>query len=138
LGRLHPIDQKDLVHETSAPLTTPDSCIFCQIVAGTAPADIVVATDTTVAFRDLSPAAPVHVLVVPRRHIDDAAAISGADGAVLADMMLTAQAVAESEGIDGKDRGYRLIINVGPDAMNSVPHLHLHVLGGKPLAGSMA
>ncbi len=119
-------------------MTTPNACIFCQIAEGSAPAEIVVATETTVAFRDLSPMAPVHVLVVPRRHIDDAAAITAADGAVLADMMLTAQAVAKAEGIDGKDRGFRLMMNVGPDAMNSVPHLHLHVLGGKPLVGSMA
>lgn len=115
-----------------------ENCIFCSIVAGRAPADVVVETETTVAFRDLTPAAPVHVLVVPRRHIDNASSLTSGDGQVLADLLVTAQAVAKAEGIDGADRGYRLIVNVGPDAMNSVPHLHLHVLGGQPLRGHLA
>ena len=91
-------------------------------------------TPTTVAFKDINPAAPLHVLVVPRRHIDDASTVTAEDGPVLADMLLAARAVADAAGLAGPDRGYRLIFNVGPDAMNSVPHLHLHVLGGEPTA----
>ena len=113
-------------------------CLFCGIVAGDVPAEIVHSTETTVAFKDIAPAAPLHVLVVPRRHIDDAAHITPADGPVLADMLLAARAVAEAAGVAGPDRGYRLIFNIGPDAMNSVPHLHLHVLGGQPLKGHFA
>lgn len=110
-------------------------CLFCGIVAGDIPADLVHQTDTVVAFKDISPAAPLHVLVVPRRHIDDAAQITPEDGPVLADLLIAAKAVADAAGVGGPDRGYRLIFNVGPDSMNSVPHLHLHVLGGEPLKG---
>ena len=104
-------------------------CLFCRIVAGEVPSSEVVATPTTYAFRDINPAARVHVLVVPRRHVDDAAALTPDDGALLADLVTTAQAVAAAEGI--AESGYRLIFNVGPDALNSVGHLHLHVLGGE-------
>jgi histidine triad (HIT) family protein len=113
-------------------------CLFCKIVAGELPAEIVHQTETTVAFKDIHPAAPLHVLVVPRRHIDDAAAITADDGPLLADMVLVAQAVAQAAGVATPERGYRLVFNVGPDAMNSVPHLHLHVLGGEPLKGHFA
>ena len=113
-------------------------CLFCRIVAGDIPSDRVHETETTVAFKDINPAAPLHVLVVPRRHIEDAAAVTAEDGPVLADMLVTARAVAEAAGVAGPDRGYRLIFNIGPDAMNSVPHLHLHVLGGEPLKGHFA
>jgi histidine triad (HIT) family protein len=110
-------------------------CLFCKIVAGEVPSEIVHETGTTVAFKDINPAAPLHILVVPRRHIDDASTVTPDDGPVLADMLLTARAVAEGAGVAGPDRGYRLIFNIGPDALNSVPHLHLHVLGGEPLKG---
>jgi histidine triad (HIT) family protein len=110
-------------------------CLFCGIVAGDIPAEIVYQTDTVVAFKDIAPAAPLHVLVVPRRHIADASVVQAADGDVLADMVMAAHAVAEQAGVAGPDRGYRLIFNIGPDALNSVPHLHLHVVAGKPLGG---
>jgi histidine triad (HIT) family protein len=113
-------------------------CLFCKIVAGEIPSDNVHSTPTTLAFKDIAPAAPLHVLVVPRRHITDAAHVTEADGPVLADMVMAAHAVAEAAGVGGPDRGYRLIFNIGPDAMNSVPHLHLHVLGGQPLKGHFA
>ncbi|HEX4245166.1 MAG TPA: HIT domain-containing protein, partial [Acidimicrobiales bacterium] len=87
----------------------------------------------TVAFRDLNPFAPVHVLVVPKRHIVNASEIGPDDAEDVAELFVAAQAVAAAEGIGGPDRGYRLIFNVGPDASNSVPHLHLHVLGGRAL-----
>ena len=116
-----------------ASLTTSDpNCPFCRIVAGEVPADIVLTTDMSVAFRDINPQAPVHVLVVPRKHIVDAAALGRDDGELLADMVGAAQRVAESEGV--AERGYRLLFNVGADASNSVPHLHLHVIGGRRLS----
>jgi histidine triad (HIT) family protein len=113
-------------------------CLFCNIVAGDIPAEVVHSTETTVAFKDINPAAPLHVLVVPRRHIDDASTVTPDDAAVLADMVLAARAVADQAGLVQPDRGYRLIFNIGPDAMNSIPHLHLHVLGGQPLEGHFA
>jgi histidine triad (HIT) family protein len=106
-------------------------CLFCGIVAGDVPADIVRTDELTVVFRDLNPQAPMHVLVVPKRHITNAGALTPADGADLAAMVTAAKAVADDEGFGGADRGYRLVFNVGPDALNSVPHLHLHVLGGR-------
>lgn len=109
-------------------------CLFCRIVAGEVPADVVGRTDRTVAFRDISPQAPVHVLVVPRRHVDHAGALTAGHAEDVAAMFETAREVAESEGIASEDRGYRLVLNVGPDAQNSVGHLHMHVIGGRPMS----
>ena len=108
-------------------------CVFCGIVAGDVPADVVHATERTVAFRDIAPQAPVHVLVVPRRHIDHAGKVGAADAADVAEMLEAAREVAAHEGIAEPHRGYRLVFNVGKDAQNSVGHLHLHVLGGRPM-----
>ncbi len=102
-------------------------------MAGDVPADIVWTDERTVAFRDISPQAPVHVLVVPKRHIANAGSVVEADADDVVALITAARAVAEAEGIAGQDRGYRLVFNVGPDALNSVPHLHLHVLGGRVL-----
>jgi histidine triad (HIT) family protein len=107
-------------------------CLFCGILAGDIPSTEVLTTETTYAFRDVNPAAPSHVLVVPREHIVDAAALTSDHGNVLAEMFLTAQRVAEMEGLS--ERGYRLVFNVGPESGNSVPHLHLHVLGGRSMS----
>ena len=107
-------------------------CLFCRIVAGEVPADIVRDDEQTLAFRDINPQAPTHVLVVPKRHIDNAATVTAEDGDILAAMIVAAREVATSEGIGTPDRGYRLVFNVGPDALNSVPHLHVHLLGGRP------
>jgi histidine triad (HIT) family protein len=90
-------------------------------------------TERTVAFRDIAPQAPVHVLVVPRRHIDHAGALGEDHAGDLVAMFGAARSIAAQEGIDGDERGYRLVFNVGKDAQNSVPHLHLHVLGGRPM-----
>jgi histidine triad (HIT) family protein len=106
-------------------------CLFCGIVAGDIPAEVVRTDERTVAFRDLNPQAPVHVLVVPKRHVVNAAAVTADDGDEMAALLVAAKAVADAEGIGGADRGYRLVFNVGPDALNSVGHLHLHVLGGR-------
>ena len=109
----------------------PGDCIFCRIVSGDLPADIVGRSDHAVAFRDVSPQAPVHVLVIPRRHIENAATVERDDAEVMADMVVLARQVAQDDGI--AESGYRLVFNVGEDATNSVPHLHLHVLGGRSL-----
>ncbi len=85
------------------------------------------------AFRDINPQAPVHVLVVPRQHIEHAAALEPDHAEELTDLFLVARQVARQEGIDGPERGFRLLFNVGPEALNSVPHLHLHVIGGRQL-----
>jgi len=110
-------------------------CLFCRIVAGEIPADVVHSSELAVAFRDLNPQAPVHVLVVPRRHIDNAGVLESGDAEALAGVFEAARHVAEAQGV--AESGYRLVFNVGEDALNSVPHLHLHVLGGRRLAGSL-
>ncbi len=108
-------------------------CLFCGIVAGDIPSKREAEDDLCVAFHDVAPAAPFHVLVVPRRHITNAAELGAGDGEVLAAMAQMARRVAEANGFAPEERGYRLVMNVGPDAMNSVPHLHLHVLAGKQM-----
>lgn len=111
-------------------MADPD-CIFCRIVSGDLPATIVRRDDSTVAFRDLNPQAPVHVLVIPVEHVDNAASLERDHAGLLADVFVAAREVAEAEGV--ADSGYRLVFNVGDDALNSVPHLHLHVIGGRPM-----
>ena len=106
-----------------------EGCIFCGIVAGTVPADVVHRTDRSVAFRDLNPVAPTHVLVVPAQHHEDAVALAVADPEGAADLVATAAAVAEAEGLTG----YRLVYNTGREAGQTVFHTHLHVLGGRSL-----
>lgn len=90
-------------------------------------------SERTVAFRDIAPQAPVHVLVVPRRHVEHAGVLAPEHADDLAAMFAAAKAVADQEGIGGSARGYRLVCNVGKDAQNSVPHFHLHVIGGRPM-----
>ena len=109
-------------------MTDPD-CVFCKIVAREIPAPLLAETDRVVAFRDVNPQAPTHVLVVPRDHIAHAGVVGPEHGATVADLFVAAQQVAAAEGLT--DRGYRLVFNVGDDSGNSVPHLHLHVLGGQ-------
>jgi histidine triad (HIT) family protein len=108
------------------------SCIFCRIAAREVPADILHASDTVVAFRDLTPQAPTHILVIPKEHIGSIVDIDDRHADVLADMIQAANHLAKTEGID--TGGYRLVTNVGPDAGQSVFHLHLHLLGGRPMA----
>lgn len=109
-----------------------DGCLFCKIARGEIPAQVVHKDDTVTAFRDINPEAPVHVLVIPNQHVGSAAEIGPGNGALMAAMLVAANRVAESEGI--AESGYRLVMNVGADAGMSVPHLHLHVLGGRKLA----
>jgi histidine triad (HIT) family protein len=110
-----------------------DDCLFCEIVAGRVPAAIVHETDRTVAFEDIAPVAPLHVLVVPRQHLTNASSIGPEHAEDLAAMVVAAREVADANGIANEERGYRLVFNVGRDSANSVPHLHLHVIGGRPM-----
>lgn len=108
------------------------SCLFCRVVAGEEPADVLHETDTVVAFRDLRPQAPTHVLLIPKEHVEDLTEIDDEHGAVLVDIAKAAAHLAETEGID--ESGWRLVANVGPDAGQSVLHLHFHLLGGRRMA----
>ncbi len=107
-------------------------CLFCKIVAGDIPATVVLDTDDVLAFRDLNPMAPTHVLVIPKRHIPGADHIATEDGEALAAMFAAAREVAAADGV--AESGYRAVFNVGEDSGQSVPHLHLHVLGGRRLS----
>lgn len=103
-------------------------CIFCAIVAGAVPSTVVAETEQVLAFRDINPAAPVHVLVVPKEHIADSAAdLTMAHGDILGQMFELAAGVAELEGLDGT---YRLVTNSGAGAGQTMFHLHFHLLGG--------
>lgn len=106
----------------------PD-CLFCRIAAGEIPAEVVYSDDAVVAFRDVNPRAPTHVLVIPRRHIPSAADLTDADGPTLAALFAALRQVAEESGL----RGYRIVTNVGAEAGQSVFHLHLHLLGGRAM-----
>jgi histidine triad (HIT) family protein len=106
-------------------------CLFCKIVAGEVPASRVLESSRTVSFRDISPQAPVHVLVVPRDHYPDLGALAAADSGLMAEVMAQAHEVAVAEGIS--ESGYRVVLNTGPDAGQAVHHVHVHVLGGRGL-----
>ena len=106
-------------------------CLFCKIAAGEIPSNIVYQDDTVVAFRDINPEAPQHILLIPRRHIESMANLTPEDGPMLASIYTTASRLARELGIEKS--GYRFLTNVGPDAGQSVFHLHFHLLGGRPL-----
>ena len=107
-------------------------CLFCSIVTGEIPAEKVVESERTVAFRDINPQAPVHVLVVPREHYPDLAAVAAAGEGLLAEIASQAHRVAVEQGV--ADSGYRVVFNTGADGGQTVGHVHAHVLGGRPLA----
>ena len=106
-------------------------CLFCRIVTGEVPAQVVHEGDRTLAFRDVNPQAPTHVLVVPKAHHADVAALSDADPALLADVLAAAVAVARDEGLGD---GFRVVSNTGADGGQTVGHLHVHVLGGRAMS----
>jgi histidine triad (HIT) family protein len=108
----------------------PD-CLFCGISAGQIPATIVWDGKRIVAFRDISPQAPTHVLVVPRDHFPNVAALAGAGDGLLDELVAAAHEIAVAEGIDAS--GYRIVFNTGSDGGQTVGHVHAHVLGGRPL-----
>jgi histidine triad (HIT) family protein len=108
-----------------------DDCLFCRIAAGSIPATVVYATDTVLAFRDIDPKAPAHVLVIPREHHADVVALADADPALAGELLGAVAAVAKAEGLGGN--GFRVIFNSGAHAGQEVFHVHAHVLGGAPL-----
>jgi len=107
------------------------SCLFCKIVAKEIPATVVTENDDAIAFRDIHPAAPTHVLVIPKKHIASVAEMSDGDAALLGRLVLFASEVAKNEGLG--ESGFRLVSNTGPNAGQSVFHLHWHVLGGRAM-----
>lgn len=114
----------------AAPEATGD-CLFCQIAAGTIPATIVHDDDQVMAFRDIAPRAPTHLLLIPRQHIDSALELTELDGPLLGRLFAVAADLARSEGIAAG--GYRLVTNIGDWGGQTVDHLHLHLLGGRSL-----
>jgi histidine triad (HIT) family protein len=107
-------------------------CLFCRIVAGDVPSTKVLETDLVLAFRDIAPQAPTHVVVVPKQHYADTYDIAHNDPTLLGEVLKTATDVAVQEGLTG---GYRIITNTGPDSGQTVFHVHAHVLGGRNLMG---
>ena len=111
------------------------SCLFCKIIAGEIPSTKVYEDDTILAFRDIAPQAPTHVLVVPKMHIADTNGITPENSAVIAHIFAVIPAIAKAEGLEN---GYRVVTNCGPDSGQTVPHLHFHILGGKQMDLQMA
>ncbi len=109
----------------------PADCLFCRIAAGEIPATKVHEDDLVLAIRDINPQAPTHVLVMPVAHVASAADLTDADGPLLGRLFAVVADLARQEGLDG---GWRLVTNVGRDGGQSVDHLHLHLLGGRPMA----
>jgi histidine triad (HIT) family protein len=107
-------------------------CLFCKFVSKKLPARIVFEDDSCLAFEDISPKAPVHILIIPKTHIASANAMTPEDETVLGHLALVARKVAAEKNID--QSGYRTVMNTGPDAGQSVFHIHLHLLGGRPMA----
>jgi histidine triad (HIT) family protein len=110
-------------------------CIFCQIASGKIPSDIVYQDKEILAFRDINPKAPVHILIIPKRHIPSLNQLKEADLLVVSRMVAVASKLAKDEGIDKK--GYRLAINCGKEGGQLVPHLHMHLLGGRQLSDAL-
>ena len=110
---------------------TERDCLFCKIVAGELPADVVRRTDRVLAFRDINPQAPTHVLVIPKDHHPDAAALAAADPGLLGEVLSEAREVAAGDGVEKS--GYRIVFNTGKGAGQTVFHVHAHVLGGRDL-----
>ena len=112
-------------------MSTDPDCIFCKIATGQIPAGIVHQDEQATAFRDVNPQAPVHVLVVPNQHVANTTVLDASHDAVVGALIRVAHAIARQEGI--ADSGYRLVVNTGRDANNTVPHLHVHLLGGRAM-----
>ena len=112
-----------------------DNCLFCKIIAGDIPSSKVYEDDLCYAFRDINPQAPTHILVVPKTHVANLAEAADLPDETLAHLLRVIGQIAKSEGLAG---GFRVISNCGPDACQSVPHLHFHILGGRQMADQMA
>ncbi|MFC1939164.1 histidine triad nucleotide-binding protein [Chloroflexota bacterium] len=110
-------------------------CIFCKIVAGEIPADTLYQDEEVIAFRDINPQSPTHLLIIPKKHIPSLNHLSGAESSLVGGMVNTANQLAKREGIT--ESGYRLVINCGKQGGQLVPHLHLHLLGGRQLSDGL-
>ena len=110
-------------------------CIFCKIVAGEIPSTKVYEDESILAFRDINPMAPTHILVIPKTHIPSVDGVTAENSAIVAKIFEVIPRIAAAEGLQG---GYRVVSNCGPDAGQTVPHLHFHILGGKTLSVDMA
>jgi len=110
-------------------------CIFCKVVAGEIPSDIIYQDEEAIAFRDIEPQAPVHLLIIPRKHNPSLADLTEAESSLVAHMVNIANQLAAKEGISAS--GYRLVINCGEQGGQLVPHLHMHLLGGRQLSGAL-
>jgi histidine triad (HIT) family protein len=106
-------------------------CLFCKIASKELDSEIVRESSDVVAFRDINPAGPTHVLVIPKEHIESAKELASSHSKLLLEMFETLNSIASSEGLDG---GYRIVTNIGPDAGQSVHHLHFHLIGGREMA----
>ena len=112
-----------------------ENCLFCKIIAGEIPSTKVYEDETVLAFRDIAPQAPTHILVIPKTHISGCDGVTAENSAVVAHIFTVIPQIAAAEGLKN---GYRVVSNCGADAGQTVPHLHFHILGGKPLALEMA
>lgn len=110
-------------------------CVFCKIIAGEIPSDTVYQDEEIIAFRDIKPIAPVHLIIIPRKHIPSLDQMKEADATLLGRMVAVANRLAKEEGV--AEKGYRLAINCGAEGGQLVPHLHLHLLGGRKLADAL-
>ena len=110
-------------------------CVFCRIVAGEIPADILYQDEELIAFRDINPVAPIHLLIIPKKHIPSLVHLSEAESSLIGNMVNMANQLAKREGIS--ESGYRLIINCGQQGGQVVPHLHVHLLGGRRLSDGL-
>jgi len=110
-------------------------CIFCQIVAGKVPSEIVYQDEKVIAFRDINPQSPTHLIIIPKKHIPSLTHLSEAELPLIGHMVNIANQLAKGEGIS--ESGYRLVINCGEQGGQLVPHLHMHLLGGRQLSGAL-
>ena len=110
-------------------------CIFCKIVVGEIPADILYQDEGLIAFRNINPVAPTHLLIIPKKHISSLAHLTKADLSLIGDMVNTANQLAKNEGIS--ESGYRLVLNCGKQGGQLVPHLHMHLIGGRQLTDAI-
>ncbi|MBL7125395.1 MAG: histidine triad nucleotide-binding protein [Dehalococcoidales bacterium] len=110
-------------------------CIFCQIVAGKVPSEIIHQDEEVIAFHDINPQAPIHLIIIPKRHIPSLTHLSEAEAQLMGHMVNIANQLAKREGIF--ESGYRLVVNCGKEGGQVVPHLHLHLLGGRKLSDTL-
>ncbi len=108
-----------------------NGCVFCRIVSGEAPAHVVHATDSIIAFRDMNPQAPTHIQIIPKEHVESAGELEERHAGMLGDVFQAASHLAKAEGIERT--GWRLVTNIGRDGGQHVFHLHFHLLGGRPM-----